>query len=84
MLQFQALVPRMNINQVPGFNLNFGSSGDANSALTQAIRSWNISSASSHEPHVLFYKNFHFSWCHYVGIEFLVSFYFGKFYYYVK
>ena len=32
--QLQALVPRMNINQVPGFNLNFSSSGDANSAPT--------------------------------------------------
>ena len=39
MSQLQALVPGMNIKQVPGFNLNFGSSGDANSALTQAIRS---------------------------------------------
>ena len=57
----QPLIPRMNINQVPGFNLNFGSSGDANSVLIQAIRARNISSTSSHESQVLFYKNFHFS-----------------------
>ena len=61
MSQLQALVPGMNINQVPGFNLNFGSPGDANSAPTQAIRAQNISCASSHRPQLLFYKNFHFS-----------------------
>ena len=61
MSQLQALVPGMNINQVPGFNLNFSSPRDANSVPTQAIRARNISSASSHGPQVLFYKNFHFS-----------------------
>ena len=61
MSQLQALIPGMNINQVHGLNLNFGSLGDANSVQTQAIRARNISSASSHEPKVLFYKNFHFS-----------------------
>ena len=61
MSQLQALVPGMNINQVHGFNLNFGYPRDANSAPTQAIRVRNISSASSHGPKILFYKNFHFS-----------------------
>ena len=61
MSQLQALVPGMNINQVPGFNLNFGSPGDANSAPTQVIRARNISSASSNGPQELFYKNFYFS-----------------------
>ena len=61
MSQLQALVPGMNINQVSGFNLTFGSPGDANSTPTQAIRARNISSASNHVPQVLFYKNFHFS-----------------------
>ena len=37
MSQLQALVPGMNINQVSGFNLNFGSPGDVNNAPTQAI-----------------------------------------------
>ncbi|KAH7670380.1 Glycosyl hydrolase all-beta protein [Dioscorea alata] len=51
MSQLQGLVPGMNINQVPAFNLNFGSPGDVNSAQqTQAIRAHNVSSASSYEP----------------------------------
>ncbi|KAH7654254.1 putative transposase Ptta/En/Spm plant protein [Dioscorea alata] len=51
MSQLQGLVPAMNINQVPAFNLNFGSPEDANSAQqTQAIRARNVSSASSYEP----------------------------------
>ena len=37
MSQLQALVPGMNINQVPGFNLKFGFLGDPNSTPTQAI-----------------------------------------------
>ncbi|KAM0932312.1 hypothetical protein DsansV1_C47g0242791 [Dioscorea sansibarensis] len=49
------------INQVPGFNINFGSPGDVNNAPTQAIQARNISSASSHGSQILFYKNFHFS-----------------------
>ena len=61
MSQLQALVPEMNINQVSGFNLNFGSPGYANSALTQAIQALTIFSSSSHELQVLFYKNFHFN-----------------------
>ncbi|KAH7672209.1 Glycosyl hydrolase all-beta protein [Dioscorea alata] len=49
--QLQGLVPGMNNNQVPTFNLNFGSPGDTNSAQqTQAIRARNVSSASSYEP----------------------------------
>ncbi|KAH7690402.1 Glycosyl hydrolase all-beta protein [Dioscorea alata] len=51
MSQLQGLVLGMNINQVPAFNLNFGSPEDANSAQqTQAIRARNVSSTSSYEP----------------------------------
>ncbi|KAH7690165.1 hypothetical protein IHE45_02G027300 [Dioscorea alata] len=51
MSQLQGLVPGMNINQVPAFNLNFGSPGDANSAQqTKEIRARNLSSASNYEP----------------------------------
>ncbi|KAM0942795.1 hypothetical protein DsansV1_C14g0131021 [Dioscorea sansibarensis] len=49
----QALVPGMNINRVPGFNLNFGSPRDANSVPTQKIQARNISSASTHGPQEL-------------------------------
>ena len=58
----QTLAPGMNVNQVHGFNLNFRSIGDANSAQNQAIRVRNVYSyASIHEPQVLFYKQFHFN-----------------------
>ena len=82
MSQLQALVPGMNINQVHRFNLNFGSPRDANSAPTQAIRARNISSASSHEPKVIFYKNFilidvikleYNLWCHFILINFIIK-----------
>ncbi|XP_039134758.1 uncharacterized protein LOC120272083 [Dioscorea cayenensis subsp. rotundata] len=57
----QALLPGMNVNQVLGSNLNWGSPRDANSAPSQAICAQNThSSASSHVSLVSFYK-FHFS-----------------------